>query len=484
MASGWDRTVDVVVVGYGGAGAAAAMAAHDAGAEVLLLESTGQGGGNTLVSFGGFVSPGETGRGGSYISALYDYAHSDKDEELIRAFVAEAQQTIPWLQSLGERVEVLTYGGASYPEIPGAEVMKKYVVKGPHKGATAFARNLWQLLSRAVEKRGIPVLTNTPVKRLLTASYGAVTGVRAAFQGGELLIRARRGVILTTGGYGADSEMLRNHVKGSPLYSLGHPGNRGDGVRLAQQAGAKLWHMNGVSCGFGLKTPEFEPALLMAIGGAGHIFVDRTGRRFVNEAAIERHAGLLAVDYFDSHALTYPRIPFYLIFDEETRQRGPLSRLAGLGAAGVGYKWSRDNSAEIARGWIVRAETVVELARRLGMNGATLTETVQQWNVAVLTGCDKEHGRPIPVDRGSALINYGPYYAVEIYPSLINTQGGPRRNARAQIVDVFDEPIAGLYGAGELGSMWGLIYQGGGNIAEALAFGRIAGESAAAAAER
>lgn len=480
-ATSWDKTVDVVVIGYGGAGATAAIAAHDAGAATLVLESTPQGGGNTLVSFGGFISHNDPIKALAYVRALFDSSHSDRDDRLLRVFVEEAAKTPEWLKTLDREVAFQTYGGAGYPQLAGAEAIIRYVVKGTNRGTTAFARNLWQLLSQAVERqRNIPVLTRTPAKRLVTGGNGEVTGVIAQSKGDEIAIQARRGVILTSGGYEFDPITLKNSVKGSPLYSLGHPGNRGDGLRMAQKVGAALWHMNGVSCAFGFKAPEFDSALLMSIGTTGQIFVDRNGKRFVNESAVERQAGLLAVDYFDSHALSYPRIPFYLIFDENKRKREPVSGLVGLGSAGSRYSWSKDNHTEIDNGWIVQAETVADLARKLGISGLTLRDTIKQWNASVRAGKDTLFGREITKNSDLAMIHTGPFYAMEIYPSLANTQGGPRRNERAQIVDPFGDPIPGLYGAGELGSLWGLVYQGGGNIAECLAFGRIAGVSAAA----
>jgi succinate dehydrogenase/fumarate reductase flavoprotein subunit len=480
MTPEWDKTTDVVVVGYGGAGATAAIAAHDAGAEVLVLESTDQGGGNTLVSFGGFLCPDHAGKAHAYLSSLYDFSRSERDDRLIQVFVEESMRTTDWLKGLGNGIEVQKYGSPSYPEIAGADAIRKYVVKGTNKGGTAFARNLWQLLSSSVqEKRTIPVLTRTPVERLVTDNDGEVIGVIARSEEKEVAIRACRGVILTTGGYEFDPVALQNHVKGYPIHSLGHPGNRGDGLRMAQKVGAKLWHMNGVSCAFGIKVPEFASALPMAIGNAGQIFVDKAGKRFVDEGAIEGHAGLLAVDFFDSHSLSYPRIPFFLIFDESTRQKGPVSRIGGVGSAGVQYEWSRDNLAEVDKGWIRKGETVAGLARKLDLDETSLGETIARWNADVRGGVDTLFHRGIPENRSSALVENGPFYAVEIHPSLANTQGGPRRNEKAEVLDAFDVPIPRLYSAGELGSMWGLIYQGGGNIAECMAFGRIAGANAA-----
>jgi hypothetical protein len=385
------------------------------------------------------------------------------------------------------------YGHAGYPDLPGAGAMNKYLVKGKGKGMTTFAENLWKLLSYAVEeKRTIPVFTNAPARRLVTNARGEVTGIIAEIDGTEVAIRANRAVILTTGGYEYDPVALQNHVKGFPIYAAGNPGNRGDGLRMAQKAGADLWHMNAVSSSLGIKVPDFEPGFLVMIGTPGHIIVDRNARRFVNERGIEQHAGLLAVDHYDTQTLTYPRIPCYLIFDETARLQGPISRVTGLGAAGRDYTWSRDNSDEIARGWIQTAGTLEELAVILGLPAEPLRETVARWNSDIQNGADTLFDRPL-ASRGqdkpaykdfvptvlSAPIESPPFYGLPLYPCIVNTQGGPRRNAEARIVDPFGQPIPRLYSAGELGSMWGMIYQGAGNIAECLVFGRIAGRNAA-----
>jgi succinate dehydrogenase/fumarate reductase flavoprotein subunit len=261
---------------------------------------------------------------------------------------------------------------------------------------------------------------------------------------------------------------------------------------MAQKVGAALWHMNGVSCGLGLKVPDFEAGFLMMIGAPGHILVDRNARRFVNEIGIEPHAGLLSVDHYDTQALKFPRIPCYAIFDESARLAGPISRVTGMGAAGQKHKWSRDNSVEIEKGWISHGGTLVELAEKLKIDAATLEDTVSRWNEAVKSNQDTQFNRPMrspgndrPAYKDfvsyvlSAPIETPPFYGFKLYPCLVNTQGGPRRNARAQVLDAFGQPIRRLYSAGEMGSMWGIIYQGGGNIAECMVFGRIAGKNAA-----
>ena len=250
----------VVCVGYGGAGAVAAIEAHDAGASVLILEKMAHGGGNTLVSAGGVLSPTDAADSFTYITSLYQFSHSDTDPGLVKAFADESVKNIDYLKSLREGTEAVIYGYAGYPGLPGASSQQKHIIRGKAKGFTGGAQNLWGLLTYAVEeKRKIPVMLETPATRLVTDGTGEITGVIARSKGREIAVRADRAVVLTTGGYEYDASALRNSVKGYPIYALGSPGNTGDGVRMAQQVGAGLWHMNGVSCPLGVKSPVWTP---------------------------------------------------------------------------------------------------------------------------------------------------------------------------------------------------------------------------------
>jgi succinate dehydrogenase/fumarate reductase flavoprotein subunit len=486
----WDREVDVVVIGYGGAGAATAITAHDAGAEVLIIEKMAEGGGNTAVSGGGFLCPNNADQSLTYTKGLFELAHSFMDEEVVRAYVSESVKNIEWLSSLKPGTVIERYGGAGYMEVPGAESQDKYWITERPEGVSASAA-LFGVYTYAVEERGIEVLLETPGKALITDKDGAVIGVRAENQGKEILIKARRGVVLSTGGYEYDREMLQNFVKGDPVYAQGGTGNTGDGVRMAQKVGAGLWHMNGVSCGIGVKFDEFECAFSAAKPAPNWIYVNKKGKRFIDEINIESHAGLLIMDYFDQEALYYTQLPALMIFDETVRLAGPVGN-AGMGAASkTGYKWSRDNSDEISKGWIKKGETLAELATAIGVDPATLEATVAKWNEDMAAGEDTLFERPIATGAStqyagqgaavrSAPVETPPYYAIEHYPCLLNTQGGPRRNAKCQILDAFGTPIPRLYSAGELGCMWGMIYQGAGNNAESMINGRAAGVNVAA----
>ncbi|MDR2957234.1 MAG: FAD-dependent oxidoreductase [Coriobacteriales bacterium] len=469
----WDKEVDVVVVGYGGAGSVTAITAHDNGAEVLVIEKLARPGGNTSISGGGILTPNNLQQAITYFRGLYELSKSTYDEAIMLRYAEDAMGNVEWVQKLKPGTELTRYGGAGFEDIPGSESMDKFMIRAEGKTAS---QALFEILSEAVEQvRGIEVLLECPGKRLITDTEGAVIGVIANNKGTEIKIKARRGVVLTTGGYEFDQDMLRNNVKGYPIIASGCPGNTGDGVRMAQKVGAGLWHMNGASCGMGTKVEGFEPGFSVA-GGASRpnfIWVDNDGHRFIDETNVESHAGLLVVDWYDHEELKYPRIPFYFICDENRRKQSAMGSAGGWNRGA--YSWSTDNTAEIDKGWIKKGETLAELASVINVDGNNLAASVAEWNAAVAAGVDKLHGR-----AALGTVIEPPFYAIEMHPMLLNTQGGPQRNVKGQIVDPFGEPIPRLYSAGELGCMWGMIYQGAGNIGECIVYGKISGANVAA----
>jgi succinate dehydrogenase/fumarate reductase flavoprotein subunit len=138
----WDKQADVVCIGYGGAGAVAAISAHDAGAKVLILEKMPESGGNTAVSLGGFLSPSNVEEAKTYISSLYKLSLSEMDSELVNIYAVESVKNADWMKGLREGTELMNYGGAGYPAVPGAKSMNKYVVQGKHKGMNGRSLNL------------------------------------------------------------------------------------------------------------------------------------------------------------------------------------------------------------------------------------------------------------------------------------------------------------------------------------------------------
>ncbi|MGB9699353.1 MAG: FAD-dependent oxidoreductase [Thermodesulfobacteriota bacterium] len=474
----WDIESDVVVVGWGAAGTAAAVTAHDLGAKVLILEKMAQGGGNTRVCGGNIIIP----KGKEFLEYLETLSFKTTEREILEVFVEEAMKNGDWIREMGADVQVFRplevayptmIAGAGFPHVRGAEMVVKYNIKGTLEEGKPSER-LWKFLSGLINKRGIQVLTRTPARELIRNDRGEIIGVQAERDGKPIWVKARQAVILTCGGYENDPRLKWDYLPVKPVMFLGNPGNSGDGIRMAQKIGADLWHMTRLSCLIGFKAPEYEAAFWIAFLSEGFIFVDKYGYRFVNEAGIEIHEYYRELSHFDIEKMEFPRVPLWAIFDEQTRRKGPLSR----GTSGYNrdlYNWSLDNSVEIKKGWILQGNNPGELAVKIGVDPQVLEATITRYNQFCRAGKDEDFGRP----KEDLRVLEPPLYAIQLWPALINTQGGPRRDKESRVLDPEGKPIPRLYAAGELGSIWGYLYQGACNIGEALVFGRIAGRNAA-----
>jgi succinate dehydrogenase/fumarate reductase flavoprotein subunit len=476
----WDVETDIVVLGTGFAGLSTAITVKDAGAEVLILEKMPRKheGGNSKVSGNMWWTPNNLPEAIQYIEALC-YGLTDKGS--IQALAEEMMRLNGWLETLGIQPRPLGFFQPEHPELPGSGCVRTW----NNNGISAQGA-LWSPIREQVEKRGIEILYETPaVDLVLSSSNREVLGVQAAKQGRPVTVKARKGVVLACGGFEFDFEMQKQFLPGWPTYGRGTPGNTGDGIRMAQKAGAALWHMNNSLAGIGcIIVPEYEPVMIpVGFPGSGYILVDKSGKRFMNELRENRHGfghkeNLL---YFDGIVGDFTRIPCYGIFDEATRTRGPIVSASGWKFGWFSwfgeYQASRDNLKEIEKGWIVKGDTLAELAGKLDISAADLEESIARYNDHCRNGVDKDFDRP---ERSLVPLEKPPFYCVKLYPATYNTQGGPRRNARCQVVDPDNRPIPRLFSAGELGSFWGWMYNGGGNNAEALCTGQIAGRNAAA----
>lgn len=479
----WDETTDVLVVGFGGAGAVTAVTAHDLGKKVLIIEKMPVAGGNTAVSAGGFMVPDEIDKAYTYLKGSYSYCEADYDEALLKTFSERSHELKNFIQKLNPEAKTFVYGYAGFKGLQGAETIKRYRVRGKKASGDC----LFDLLKSAVEQRNIPVWLETPAVRMIRKG-DEVVGVTAKRNGKEVNIRARYGVVLCTGGYEFDKESLLNYTMGREILALGSPGNTGDGLRLAQSMGAKLWHMNAYSATLAVRIPGLQTAVAASPKGASYIWVDQDGRRFVNEL-VDGHCRLYIVQQLDSIKHRYPRIPCYLVFDQATLDKGPLGSSLGSGYAinREKHRWSKDLNAEIKQGIVKKADSIAALAKLIGVPEKNLEKTIQKWNTDIKAGEDTDYGRAIKAagkqayafdaPLKSAPIEKGPYYAIALYPTLVNTQGGPRKNDKGQVLNALNEVIGRLYVAGELGSMWGPVYQGACNNAESLVFGQVAGEN-------
>lgn len=465
MLDRWDDATDVVVLGYGGAGSTAAISAHDSGAKVIIVEKD-QGGGNTRLATLTFLCPVKSIAAKLHMRAL---SFGSLDEQTIDAFVDWSSKNVDFVKELGGEAEVCP-PGATFPNLPGSEAMIRYRVKG--KQGELGGESLWHLLSDNVSRRKIPIYSRAVAKRLLR-SGDEIIGVEIERGDKRFRVRAKRAVVLATGGFEYSDGMKREYFAGHPFYALGHNGNQGEGIKLAQDVGAELWHMRALTAPLGFKVPEYDAGFIMWMPAYGFIIVDQQGRRFCNETGLDKYSMWMKVARFDMGGLRFSRIPAYLIFDEKTRLSGPITRIPH--GANHDFRWSADNSAEVERGWIASGHDPAELCRRLGLDPAhQLEQTLAAYNSACQAGRD-EFGR----SRETLITVNGTLYGIPVWPCLLNTQGGPKRNSNCQILDPWGDPIRRLYGAGELGSIWGFLYQSGGNLGECLGLGRLAGQCAA-----
>jgi len=493
---------DIVVVGFGGAGAATAIAAADHGASVIVLEKQPEDRHtpSTYMSGGIVMGVNDVERAAAYMDrcsgGMIPFAVS-------QAWATMGADLVGWLDRIGADLALVKVGEGENTQFEGADSVEAWTQSRPPSegplfrdlsapttvGAMASGMNTgeagrrtgaeyFESLRRVVSSReGIRVLYGRPGLRLLQDETGRVTGVRLV-DGSE--VRARRGVVLTCGGYEWNDEIKINALKASPIYFYGNPGNTGDGIRMAQAAGADLWHMNqmiGRAIGhFSEDGREYN--FVIGIHPPGYLITDKYGQRFANEVsqAQMKHSFYYELLKYDAEKQEYPRNPCYWVFDERRLRAAPLVSLgSGFVRAGY-YDWSPDNSREIAKGWIKQASSIGELGEVAGIaDVAALVKTVARYNAGCASGVD-EFGRPletlVPLDSP-------PYYCVAMYPGGSNTCGGPRKDERARVLNAFGEPIPGLYAAGELGEAVGLLYPANGaNLSESICFGRIAAADA------
>lgn len=525
----WDYEADVVVLGFGFAGQAAALEASDLGASVLILDKAprehvgGSSAANVNHDFS-FIGP-DPETNIKYVTA--ECWGTVDDPETIRMQIEENHKLPAWFESLGGRVEYRRTV-PTYPTIPGAAEMdtetNSFVVLPPQAYIDEFpspasGRSPFQeWMCDLIEERNIPLMCNTAGTELIQDGItGEILGVMALTDltfsadfkqqpgGKEIYVKAKKGVVVATGGYEANHEMLKNyapHPHSGHVTMYGSPYSNGEGLTMTTQVGAKLWHMNKKECHSFACAPASEElggAMLVScwatqIGDQPGIMVNRDGKRFYNEYHFGGHSDQTRTwDAFthknvpddDYTYCDYRNIPFYFIFDDTTMKEKQLGRNNRFIQVLGGYLWSKDNQAELAKGWITQADTLEDLGKKVeiknyfgevvGMDAAGLAETVAKYNEYCASGVDAEFGR-----RADTLLPIvkPPFYAMEICDCQTNTQGGPKHNGHCQVLDAFDRPISRLYVAGELGSIYGHLYNGGENIPEASSGGRRAARHA------
>ena len=495
----FDLVTDVVVVGFGNAGAISAITASDAGAEVMLLEKMRFPGGISICAGGGIRYSVDADETFKYLQATNDGRTPD---DVLRCFAEHMVGLDSYLKELarinGAMVETEdrpgNYAFEGYEHIPtvriasipGFDPESEY----PHvRGREGV--NLFKVLHDHIRARNIDLRLGHAATRLIRNAAGELRGLQVAREDGQTIrVGARRAIILACGGFEASPELQAQFWEGGPRINSATRANTGDGIRMAQELGAALWHMWHWHGSYGFRHPDLPYAIRVKklpdwIPGKkptnvrmSWILLNRDGRRFMNEyEPYLQDTSQRNFSRLDMATQTYPNIPAWLVVDEKGRKLYPLAHAVYNDDSMPVFQWSNDNLVEVELGILRRYDSLEELAAGLRIPQATLEDTLGRWNAAVEAGEDKEFDRPM----GSLMqVRNPPFYVGEVSPFISNTQGGPVHDSEQRILNAFSEPIPRLYEAGELGSIWGHLYLSGANLTECIITGRIAGANAAA----
>ena len=253
----WDSEADVIVIGYGFAGATAAITARAAGASVLLLEKAPETdrGGNSRVSANLVFWPDDVAKAAMYFRALAGPYMDNIPDAMVDVWAMEMHANRAWLEALGMTPFDLPY--IEFPEMPGSECVK-VLMNGP---GPMGGERLWKVIEAAVVAHRIDIKYGAPAIKLIKHD-GEIVGVISDQDGREVAIKANRAVVLTCGGFENNPAMVRNYVDGVPrIFPNGTPYNTGDGIRMGLEVGAELWHMNNISGPLlSFKAPEIAVA--------------------------------------------------------------------------------------------------------------------------------------------------------------------------------------------------------------------------------
>ena len=491
-----DSTVDadVVVVGAGGAGMTAAITAAGEGKSVVILESQSMVGGNSVRATGG-MNAGKTvyqdenefgesaGVEKTLKTAAEKYADNEtitalaktvseqwaayqanptgyfdsvelmeldtmiggkgiNDPELVETLCANSADAIDWLDEHGITLHnVSSFGGAS--------------VKRIHRPVNAEGKTvsvgsyMIPLLQENCEKAGVKMMLDTTATEILTDANGAAVGVKATGASGETVTVNAKAVVLATGGFGANLDMVvkyKPELKG--FMTTNAPGIQGQGIEMAEAIGAATVDMDQIQIH---PTVEANTAALITEGlrGDGAILINEEGKRFIDEVGTRDVVSAAEIAQTGSYS--------WLVVDQ-----------AMVDASSViqGY---------IKKGYTVTGATYEELGKAMGVDAAAFAETMDKWNGYVEAKNDPDFGRTSFANP----LNTAPYYAVKVTAGVHHTMGGLKINANTEVLNEKGEVIPGLFAAGEVtGGVHGANRLGGNAVADFTVFGRIAGAAA------
>ena len=452
-----EKDTDVVVIGGGGAGFAAAVSAKEAGANVILVEKLASVGGNTLISGGEYAAPAndiqkEEGIEDSKELFAKDVEEAGGNPELIKVLADKATEDAYWLRDdIGVEWldSLMFFGGHS---------VKRSLIPAAHTGNELIKNYL-----KKAEELGIEVLTETDVKEILSKD-GKVCGIKAETKDGELVVNAKS-VVVASGGFGANADMCYEFDKeiDEHVLSTNSPGATGDGILMAEKLGADTVDMDKIQL---YPVCDVETGKLLYCGDTrlvgGALLVNKEGKRFVEELGTRREISMAIKAQTDYVG--------YVLWDETSNEK-------------TGTMKSNPEEAKslFDRGLMVKADTLEELADHFGIDKDALLETVKTFN----ENSAKKEDPEFNLRMLGWQVKDAPFYMMKAAPAVHHTMGGLKINTDAQVLNKDGEWIDGLYAAGEVtGGIHGSNRLGSVAMADITVFGKIAGENAAANAKK
>lgn len=456
-----EKTADVIIIGAGGAGLAAAVTAHQDGASVIVVEKMPKVGGNTILAGGALnaVDEGSETAIANKDSVELHYTQTleggdnQGDPALVRTMVDSAWDGVKWLKGLGMEFKpgVFTVTGGMWPRA--------------HKPVEPVGSGFFKTYDAYIAaNENIEIMLNTKAEEITVDESGRVTGITATGEtGNQVILRANKGVIVATGGFGKNIELRQKYNKLWPdlsdkVKSTNHEGATGDAIPMLEPLNANFVQMENIQL-----LPLGDPKTGSLSGNIEfdverRIFINKEGNRFVNEGGRRDDMTLALFEQPDNY--------MWIVMDSDCYPTGDELN-----------NFNESANDLIAQGRAVKADTLEELAETLGVPAENLVASVENFNKNVESKTEDEFGRTLY----STPIDTAPYYAAPRVPTVHHTMGGVQINTDAQVLTTEGKVIPGLYAAGEVtGGIHGANRLGGNALTDTVVFGRIAGKSAAA----
>jgi urocanate reductase len=458
----WDEEVDILIIGSGFAGLSAAAEAAKTGAKTVILEKMPTYGGNSIINGGVYAAWDSSLHLRKKLNYGNDTPEQHKDDtlkggdffnipELAETLAKGSGDALTWMiEDGGARLrEALARAGG-------------HTAYRTHTVVEGIGRGFTEPLRKMAEKNGATIRLDHEVTWIWRQdSESPVLGVEAKRGRSVVNIKVNKGLILASGGFSRDLKMRMDHY---PLLtenfnSTNHKGATGEIIRYAQAVGADTLQMNFIQL-YPFAEPEtgiLDTPAVYPFNGPGHgiLYVTRHGKRFVSE--LERR------DVCSFAQLKLGEKPTFSIFNQEM-----ITKMGGT---------DKEVQDGVAKGRFVKADSISELAGKLGIPKEPLVETINRHNQFIKDGKDPDFNKPMT--NQMILLIQGPFFGLPQWPAIHHTMGGLRINAKAEVIDVFGKPIPKLYAAGEVtGGVHGSNRLGSNAIPDCVVFGRLAGTTA------